>query len=468
MKPRAPLHRWLFGLAALCLIVSVARVAGDNPPNVVIIYADDLGYGDIGCFGATDIKTPHVDRLAHDGIKFTDFYSAAAICTPSRAALLTGRIPQRMGIVGVFFPESFTGMPTGEYTLAEMLQDRGYATGMVGKWHLGHHHKFLPLQRGFDEYFGIPYSNDMESVVYLEGNDVADFNVDQHYTTRTYTERAVDFIDRHHDRPFFLYLAHNMPHVPIYASPEFAGTSERGLYGDVIQELDWSVGQVLRALETNGVLENTLVIFSSDNGPWDVMRDQGGLPGPLRDGKTYTFEGGMRVPTVAMWPAGITPGQTYEGVGVMTDWMVTIAELTGAALPADRPYDGESLTAVFDGTGRRANDEFLYYDAYNMNLMGFRQGDWKIKLPYDGFPGARWRRPQAAHDLLLFNLRNDPGETTNLAASQPELVATLRTIMEARHAETQPFPPRIPIRSPADESHYDYLQQKYGDRYWDF
>ena len=283
-----------------CLIVSVTAIAADDRPNVIIIYADDLGYGDLGCYGANDIATPNIDRVARDGIKFTDFYSASSVCTPSRAALLTGRIPQRMGIVNVFFPESFMGMPTEELTMGQLLQQEGYATAAVGKWHLGHHYQFLPLQRGFDEYFGIPYSNDMESVVYLEGNDVVNFEVDQRYTTRTYTEKATDFIARHEDDPFFLYLAHSMPHVPIYASPEFEGTSNRGLYGDVIQEIDWSVGQIIEALEKRNLLENTLIVFSSDNGPWHVMRDHGGSAGGLREGKMFTFDGGMRVPTVAM------------------------------------------------------------------------------------------------------------------------------------------------------------------------
>ena len=223
--------------------------ASDSLPNIVMVYCDDLGYGDLGCFGNTVIRTPNIDRMAKEGIKFSEFYSASPVCSPSRAALLTGRIPQRMGINGVFFPRSYTGMPVEEFTIADLLKTRGYATGVVGKWHLGHRHEFLPLQRGFDEYFGIPYSNDMQSVVYFEGNEVVDFHVDQHFTTRTYTEKAVDFIHRHAGGPFYLYLAHSMPHVPIYASPDFDGRSGKGLYTDVIEEIDWSVGQVLAKLE---------------------------------------------------------------------------------------------------------------------------------------------------------------------------------------------------------------------------
>ena len=453
-------------LACFVLAASALSTTAAPPPNVVIIYADDLGYGDLGCFGANDIRTPSIDRIARDGVKFTDFYSAAHVCTPSRAALLTGRLPQRMGISGVFFPESFTGMPTEEFTLAEMLRARGYATGMVGKWHLGHHHRYLPLQRGFDEYFGMPYSNDMASAVYLEGNDVADFAPDQRYTTRTYTERAVDFIERHHESPFFLYLAHNMPHVPIYASPEFEGTSQRGLYGDVIQELDWSVGQVIDALEANGVLANTLIVFSSDNGPWHVMRDHGGSAGALREGKMFTFDGGMRVPTVAMWPAGIKAEQVYADVAVMTDWMVTIAAITGANLPADRAYDGADLRPVFAGTGRRSGNTFVYYDG--LRPEGYRDGDWKLKLSYEGFGGARYKNRVDPHPLLLINLREDPGEQRNLAAAMPEKVAAMRAAMEAAHAALGPLPPPIPLRSPADESHFEHLRESYGERFWDF
>lgn len=450
-----------------CLTIALCAAEPDRP-NVVIIYADDLGYGDLGCFGADDIATPHIDRIAREGVKFTDFYSASPICTPSRAALLTGRIPQRMGIVGVYFPESFTGMPTEELTMAEMLREAGYATAAIGKWHLGHHHQFLPRQRGFDEYFGIPYSNDMVSVVYLENNDVVDFEVDQRYTTRTYTQKATDFIARHEDGPFFLYLAHSMPHVPIYASPEFEGTSGRGLYGDVIQEIDWSVGEIIAALTERGWLDNTLVVFSSDNGPWHVMRDHGGSAGELREGKMFTFDGGMRVPTVAMWPQGIKAGQSYSGLAVMTDWMVTVAEISGVELPQDRVFDGESLTPIFRGDGHRKGNAFIYYDGGSMTPRAYRQGDWKLKLPFDGFAGARYKRRVSAHPLLLINLRDDPGERNNLADVYPEKVEELRAAMQALHQAQGPFPPAIPIRSGADNSHYDYLEETYGPGFWDF
>ncbi|MCF8225498.1 MAG: sulfatase [Bacteroidales bacterium] len=432
--------------------------------NFVIIYCDDLGYGDLGCFGATDIKTPNIDRMAKEGMKFTEFYSASPVCSPSRAALMTGRIPQRMGVHGVFFPESYTGMPVEENTIADLLKTRGYATGIVGKWHLGHMHRYLPLQRGFDEYFGIPYSNDMESVVYLEGNEVVDFHPDQSLTTKTYTEKALDFIDRHAGNPFFLYLAHSMPHVPIYASEDFLGTSDRGLYGDVIQELDWSVGQVLDKLEDEGILENTLVVFSSDNGPWLVMRDHGGSAGGLREGKQYTFEGGQRVPTLAMWPDGIRPATVYDDMGLMMDWLPTICEIAGVALPDDRDYDGESLVEVFDGQGKREQNEFLYYDGTKLEC--YRKGDWKIKLAYDGFEGATWKHAVPPHPLLLINLKEDPGELNNLAEEYPEKVKEMLESMEQYKQSKGSFPPPLFIRSDADRSHYDHVIEKYGEDYY--
>ncbi|PRY27840.1 sulfatase-like protein [Spirosoma oryzae] len=282
-------------------------------PTILLIFTDDLGYGDIGTYGATDIRTPNIDGLAQKGLPFTSFYSGNPVCSPSRAGLLTGRYPRRLGINGVFFPESYTGLPASEVTVAEALKQRGYATGAIGKWHLGHHRQFLPVQHGFDSYFGIPYSNDMAGVVYFRNNDVVDYTVDQHMITRTYTEEAIRFIDQHKRGPFFLYLAHNMPHVPLYASAAFEGKSKRGLYSDVIEEIDWSVDEVVKALKKNGLVENTLVIFTSDNGPWLAYDVDGGSAGPLREGKQTTFEGGMRVPAVMYWPAVcVSPRSAYR------------------------------------------------------------------------------------------------------------------------------------------------------------
>ncbi len=440
-----------------------AEAESEGLPNIVVIYCDDLGYGDLGCFGNEVIRTPNIDRMASDGMKFTEFYSASPVCSPSRAALLTGRIPQRMGINSVFFSRSYTGMPLEEITTGNLLKSRGYATGIVGKWHLGHREKFLPLQRGFDEYFGIPYSNDMHSAVYLEGNDVVEFRPDQHFTTKTYTEKAVDFIDRHAGKPFYLYLAHSMPHVPIYASPEFDGRSGNGIYADVIEEIDWSVGEVLEKLEEHGVLNNTLVVFSSDNGPWLAMHEHGGTAGILREGKQFTFEGGQRVPTLAMWPEVIKGGSVYDDMALMMDWFPTFAEISGAKMPSNQDYDGESILKVLDGSGTREGKEFLYYDG--ADLQCYRNGDWKLKLPYKGFHGANGKKAVAPHDTLLFNLKSDPGERVNLHAEDPVKVAEMVALMDAYRSSKGTLPASLDIGVGADHAHNTYLVAKYGKNY---
>ncbi len=463
----------LIGLGALTAFTSCDRQPESKQaekPNVMIIFCDDLGYGDLGCFGATDIATPNIDRMAEQGIKLSAFYSASSICSPSRAGLLTGRMPQRMGVHGVFFPESYTGLPLDEITLADMLHEKGYVNGHIGKWHLGHMEKYLPTRRGFDYYFGIPYSNDMESVVYTRNNDVVEFHVDQSYTTKTYTHEALKFLEENHDRPFFLYLAHSMPHVPIYASEQFLGTSERGLYGDVIQEIDWSTGKILNKLEELGELENTLVIFSSDNGPWLVMEDHGGSAGPLREGKQYTFEGGMRVPTLAIWPAKIPAGIEYPDMALMVDWVPTIAAIVGYELPGDRPYDGVDIQPVLYGEGKREDTGWLYFD--NQKLEAYREGDWKIKLAYEGFEGARWKKAVPPHPDLLINLKEDPGETHNLIEEYPEKFRDMKAKMDSARAAMGTLPEALVIKTNADHSHYEYLLQKnkdpdYYKREWD-
>jgi arylsulfatase A-like enzyme len=304
----------------------------------------------------------------------------------------------------------------------------------------------------------------MESVVYIDGNEVVDHHPDQSLLTKTYTEKALDFIERKKDEPFFLYLAHSMPHVPIYASEDFLGTSERGLYGDVVQELDWSVGEILNKLEKEEILENTLVVFSSDNGPWLVMRDHGGSAGLLREGKQYTFEGGQRVPTIAMWPKTIKAGSEYDDMGLMMDWVPTFCEIAGVDLPDDRDYDGESLLKIFRGEGDREGDEFLYFDGQKLEC--YRKGDWKIKLAYDGFEGASWKHAVQAHELLLINLKEDPGELNNLAGEFPEKVSEMLDLMENYKRSKGDFPPPIFVKSEADPSHYIHVREKYGDEYY--
>jgi arylsulfatase A-like enzyme len=367
-------------------------------------------------------------------------------------------MPQRMGINAVFFPESLTGMAPEEITFAEILKDKGYQTAAVGKWHLGHREKYLPLNQGFDSYYGIPYSNDMASVVYLKDNEIDSISVNQRFTTKTYTEKSLEFIDQAAGNPFLLYLAHNMPHVPIYASPEFEGSSDRGLYGDVIQEIDWSVGEILKKLEEKGLIENTMIVFSSDNGPWLVMEDHGGSAGSLREGKQYTFEGGVRVPTVAMWKGKIDPGQVYEEMATQMDWFPTFCKLVGAEIPQDRAIDGKDLSAVLFENGMREGDEFIYYMLSDQRA--FRQGEWKVKRPFEGYAGSWGMKAVEAHDTLLFNLKTDPGETTNLAKANPEKLAQMMRAMDLAVEQLGPLPPSLVVRGQQDVSHYEYLQSK--------
>ena len=421
-------------------------------PNIVYIFADDLGYGDLSCYGAKDINTPNIDQIAKEGIKFTEFYSASSVCSPSRAALLTGRYPQRMGINTVFFSESFTGIPDKEITIPEILKEKGYATGIVGKWHLGHHYQYLPLQQGFDEYFGIPYSNDMESVVYMRGNEVESYKVKQQYITKTYTKEAQKFITKNKDNSFFLYIAHSMPHVPLYASEEFIGTSKRGLYGDVVQELDWSVGQILKSLREHGILENTLIVFSSDNGPWLAMKEDGGSAGDLREGKTFTFDGGMKVPTVAMWKNRIPQGIINTEVASQMDWFPTIANITGSSIPKGLVIDGLDISKVLTDKGNRKNSDLLFLDG--KQLQGYRSGQWKVKLPYKGFRGNKWKQFVKAHDTLLFNLNTDPGEKNNLFEKYPEKAKEILKEMIEKYQDMGKLPPSLITKTQADQSHF--------------
>lgn len=431
----------------------------EEKTNFVFILTDDLGYGDIGCFGADDISTPNIDKMAKQGIQFTEFYAPSSVSSPSRAGLMTGRYPVRMGVNGgVFFPSSFTGMPPEEKTIAEVLKQEGYATGIVGKWHLGHREKYLPINQGFDYYFGIPYSNDMKSVVYMKNDSVVDFDVDQQLITKTYTEKACTYIDKHKDEPFFLFLAHSMPHVPIYASEEFRGTSDRGLYGDVIQELDWSVGQVIDKLKEQGILENTLVIFTSDNGPWLCMEHLSGSNGILREGKQTTFEGGMRVPTVAMWKGSIPAGTKYKKMVSMLDIMPTFAHIAGADLPDDRPIDGVNIVNVLKNERERPNQEFMYFRDFE--FRAYRSGKWKVKKAFDGVEGKWWRKEVDPHPKLLFNLNKDPGEQQNLAEEKPEKLKEMFRKMDSARKELGELPDKLVFRTSADHSHREELREK--------
>jgi len=414
--------------------VEASTIESAAPLNIIVILADDLGYGDLSSFGAEGIDTPRLDQLAEDGLKLTEFYAAAPVCTPSRAGLMTGRLAARMGMQHVFMYDAADGMPQSEITIPEQLKQAGYHTGMVGKWHLGHLDRYMPWNQGFDEFYGVPYSNDMANFFFYENQQMIHEPIDQRYLTRRYTEKAVDYIERHADQPFFLYLAHSMPHVPIYVSPEFEGKSELGLYGDVVQELDWSTGQVIDKLRELGLLENTLVIFSSDNGPWLAMGDDGGSAGSLRDGKGSTFEGGQRVPTVAHWPAQIAPGRVDSTPSSLLDLMPTFSALAGVPLPDDRAIDGGDISAVLTARSENQARQFYYLSSMSTEVVAYRDGNWKIKLPRTGYPAFLepvLKLDRYAHGLMLFNLENDPSEQHNLVEQYPERVAKLQqTIAE--------------------------------------
>ncbi len=426
-----------------------ASTAGseNRPPNIIIIFADDLGYGDLGTYGNPTIRTPHLDQMAAEGLKFFQFYSGASVCTPSRAALLTGRLPIRSGMASdryrVLFPFSASGLPSEEITLAEALKEQGYQTGIVGKWHLGHHPQYLPLRHGFDTFYGLPYSNDMlprpnakwgparkyPPLPLYQDTAVLDTNPDQRLLTKQYTEKAKAFIDAHEEEPFFLYMPHSFPHVPLFASPDFEGKSSRGLYGDVVEELDWSVGQILNTLKEKGLDKNTLVVFTSDNGPWLTEKQEGGSAGLLHQGKGSTFEGGMREPTIAWWPGRIAPGIT-QSLGTTMDIYATAVKLAGGSLPDDRTYDGTDLSPVFDDPNAKVRDEVIYY--LGAQVFAYRKGPWKMHLktlnPYIG------EQPVAHDPPLLYQLEHDPSERFNLAAEHPEVLEELRAALQ-RHLD---------------------------------
>ena len=394
---------------------------GKNP-NIVFILMDDMGYSDLSCYGETRWKTSNIDSLASHGIQFTQCYSASPISSPSRAALLTGKYPNRMGIQAVFYPDSYTGLAPEETTIAEILKQEGYAASYIGKWHLGSRDKFLPLNQGFDSYFGIPYSNDMSAQVLLRDNDVEEFHVDIDNLTKRYTEEAVEYIENSGKRPFFLMIGHSMMHVPIYVSDEFRGKSGAGIYGDAALEVDWSVGEVMKAIRGKGIEDNTIVIFASDNGPWLQEGPLGGSAAPLREGKTTAFEGGVRVPCIVYWKGHVKTGLNHSLVTLM-DWMPTLAHITGAELP-DTRLDGYDITEVLAGTGERASQDYAYFHN-NAELTNYRSGDWKLTLPFHAIKGNFWRAGTEAHDTLLFNLKEDPSERCNLYFKYPEKVREL-------------------------------------------
>lgn len=441
-----------------------------RPPNFIIVFADDLGWGDLGSYGAPVIRTPHLDRMAAEGQRWTNFYVTASVCSPSRAGLLTGRLPVRNGLYGdrarVLFPDFVGGIQDEEITLAEALRDLGYATGMFGKWHLGDGPRYLPTRHGFDYWFGIPYSNDMMSTLPREERRAAFLDpkieywdvslirserdeageivaetleqpADQTTITKRYAEEAVDFIRAHRDEPFFVYLPHSMPHVPLFRAPEFEGHSEAGLYGDVIEEIDWSVGRILETLEEEGIAENTVVFFSSDNGPWTAFRTQGGLAGPLREGKGMTWDGGMRVPGLFWWPGTIVPDVVTNEIGSTSDLFATFVGLAGGAVPGDRPMDSLDLAPVLRGSGEGSREEVPFYRG--SELYAYRVGNFKAHFVTEGEYGLASGRLE--HDPpLLYDLSVDAGEQWNVATEQPEALAevTARAVQHLAGVDVAP------------------------------
>ena len=422
------------GGAALILSRS-SKASGAAPrvntklPNFVIIFTDDQGYNDLGCYGSPTIKTPHLDKMAAEGLKFTDFYVAASVCTPSRAALMTGCYPRRVSLPHVLFPNTRIGINPDEITIAEILKGQGYATMCIGKWHLGHLPPFLPTRHGFAHYFGLPYSNDMRPetnprryppLPLIRDENIIEENPDQSRLTERYTDEAIRFISENKGRPFFLYLPHTMPHVPLYVSERFRGKSAGGLYGDVIECIDWSAGQILDTLARLGLAENTLVVFTTDNGPWLQRGKHGGSALPLRAGKGTMYEGGFRVPCIMRWPGRIPAGAVCSEMATTMDLLPTMARLAGTEPPSDRIIDGKDIWPLMAGAaGARSPHEAFYYYTGN-NLRTVRSGEWKLV-----FEGTR-RREVAA----LYNLEADIGETENVIAERPAVAVRLRALAE--------------------------------------
>ena len=467
------LHRRFLLCALVATMLSAIGLAAaapaGRPPNVIVILCDDLGYGDLGCYGHPSIRTPHLDRMAAEGLRFTDFYTADSVCSPSRSALLTGRLPVRTGMYGdkrrVLFPDSTGGLPASEVTLATALKARGYATAIVGKWHLGFQPHYSPLRHGFDRYFGLPYSNDMDrtpdsprgraafldpkkeywNVPLRRGDEIAERPADQTTLTRRYTDEAVRFIRENKTRPFFLYFPHTFPHVPLFASPEFRGRSARGLYGDVVEELDWSVGQVLATLRSEGLAETTLVVFTSDNGPWLTQSEQGGSAGLLREGKGCTFEGGMRVPAIAWWPGKIAPNRITSALATTMDLFATSLALAGGTLPSDRPIDGVDLQPVLFNTGPGPRDTVYFYRG--SSLFAVRHGAFKAHFITQSAYGPD--APKKHERPLLYHLAIDPSEKFDVADKFPAVLSTIRSIVERHRAELKVAPSQFDPAPPS-------------------
>ncbi len=468
LVPRFMALTWMFGTILGALECGVVQAAAESPaakPNVVVIFMDDMGYADPGPFGGDAELTPNLNRMAQEGRRFTDFYVSQAVCSASRCSLLTGCYNVRLGILGALGPSARIGLNPNEKTIAEVCREQGYATACFGKWHLGHHEKFLPLQQGFDEYFGLPYSNDMwpyhpgvrdlpmeerlkrwPHLPLIEGNQVVNAQVDdavQAELTRLYTEKSVSFIERNQDRPFFLYLPHSMVHVPLYAGKEFLGKSGKGLFADVMMEIDWSVGRILDTLRRLDLERSTLVVFTSDNGPWLSYGDHAGSAKPLREGKGTMFDGGCRVSCIMRWPGSIPAGSVCSEPLMTIDLLPTIAELTGGSLP-EHTIDGRSIVPqLLEETPPPSPHEALYL-YYGKQLQAVRSGRWKLHFPHGyrtlagregGTGGIPVNYENSTIGEELFDLRQDISESTDVSAANPEVVARLRRLAEAARAE---------------------------------
>jgi len=446
----------LCALLGLCWFVPVGTVSAQQPasssqtttkaarlPNFIVIFADDLGYGDLGCYGHPTIRTPQLDRMAAEGLRFTQFYVAECVCTPSRAALLTGRYPLRSGMCSdrrrVLFPNSSGGIQDSEVLFSEGLRDRGYATACIGKWHLGHLPPYLPTRHGFDSYFGVPYSNDMRPCPLLRNTEVLEEPVEQRTLTRRYSDEAIDFLRKNRERPFLLYLAENFPHVPLFASTEHQGKSPRGLYGDVVEELDANIGRILQELRDLGLDQNTLVIFTSDNGPWLTQGLAGGSAGLLREGKGSTWEGGMREPALFWWPGTIPAGRVTTELGSTLDILPTLFSLAQVPPLENVTLDGFDLSPLLRGTGPSPRQAMFYYRG--TQLMAVRFGRWKAH--YFTQPGYGGGTRETHNPPLLFNLDQDPSERFNVADKHADVLQEIARITEQHRASMVPGTPQL-------------------------
>ena len=459
-----PVVKFLRTLLPL-LVAGVGSMAAERLPNIILIVADDLGYADVGVYGAKGFATPNLDRLAHEGVRFTDFHVAQAVCSASRASIMTGCYANRIGIEGAMEPWYKFGIHERELTLPKMCKQQGYATGMVGKWHLGTPTEFLPTHRGFDEWLGLPYSNDQwplhpekpgkfPPLPLYDGDRIVNPDLshrDMEQLTARYTARAVSFIERNHSRPFFLYVAHTMPHVPLAVSEKFRGTTQRGLYGDAVAEIDWSTGEILAALEKHGLEKDTLVVFMSDNGPWLVFGNHGGSAFPLREGKTTTWDGGTRVPFIARWPGRIPAGGVQNEMACAIDLLPTLAKRIGAP-PPDHKIDGLDIWPLIAGEkdARNPHDAYFFYGVpfggwTGAELESVRTRDWKLIVPHayrtlgsrkpgmDGWPGEYLKQPVLAPEL--YDMRGDIEEKRNVAAQQADLVKRMLDLAERCRAD---------------------------------